>query len=76
MEIYRIIPVSSDAEIDEEFKEGFYFEDKETAEVVMTALDALTPEGLPKIKWSCDVIDVLSRKQALSDFASVFKEKL
>lgn len=75
MDIYRIIPSHSDNDMSDEFKEGFFFEDKETAEIVMAALDAITPEGQEKIKWKCDIIELLSREQALKDFAEVFGNK-
>lgn len=75
MDIYRIIPITPDnMEMDEDsdFSNGFFFEDKETAEIVMAALDAITPDGATKITWKCDIIPVLSSEQAMSDFAEVF----
>lgn len=75
MDIYRIIPIHPNEDMSEEFKEGFFFEDQATADIIMSALDQITPEGAPKIEWKCQIIELISREQALKDFAAVFANK-
>jgi len=72
MKIYKVSIKNKDLQ---QSCNALYFKERRTAEATVNLFNQLLKEG-KVIEWECEVIEVLSHKEAFQQFMSIANENL